>query len=57
MYGGSDGIVDSRFAADFHRALTASGSESLVEEVENALHNEMRDPAWVGDLIVVWLER
>ncbi|MCZ6568030.1 MAG: alpha/beta hydrolase [Actinobacteria bacterium] len=57
MYGGSDGIVDSRFAADFHRALTDSGSESLVEEVENALHNEMRDPAWVGDLIVVWLER
>jgi acetyl esterase/lipase len=57
MYGGSDGIVDSRFAADFDRALTDSGSESLLEEVEGALHNNMRDPDWVGDLIVVWLER
>lgn len=57
MYGGSDGIVDSQFATDFHRELTDSGSESLVEEVENALHNQMQDPAWVGDLIVVWLER
>ncbi|MEE9178448.1 MAG: alpha/beta hydrolase [Acidimicrobiia bacterium] len=57
MYGGSDGIVDSRFATDFHLALTDSGSESLLEEVEGALHNNMRDPDWVGDLIVVWLER
>lgn len=57
MYGGSDGIVDSQFATDFHRELTDSGSESLVEEVENALHNQMQDPGWVGDLIVVWLER
>ena len=57
MYGGSDGSVDSQYAADFHRALTASGSESLVEGGEDALHTEMRDPAWVGDLIVVWLER
>jgi len=56
MYGGSDGIVHSQFATDFHRQLTDSGSESLVEEVENALHNQMQDPAWVGDLIVVWLE-
>ena len=57
MYGGSDRIVDSQFATDFHRELSDSGSESLVEEVENALHNQMQDPAWVGDLIVVWLER
>ena len=57
MYGGSDGIVDSQFAFDFQRGLTDSGSESLVEEVENALHSQMRDPDWVGDLIVVWLER
>lgn len=57
MYGGSDGIVDSQFAADFHRALTDSGSESLLEEVEGAFHSQMRDPDWVGDLIVVWLER
>ncbi len=57
MYGGSDGIVDSRFATDFHLALADSGSESLLEEVEGALHNNMRDPDWVGDLIVVWLER
>jgi acetyl esterase/lipase len=57
MYGGSDGIVDSRFATDFHLALTDSGSESVLEEVEGALHNNMRDPDWVGDLIVVWLER
>lgn len=57
MYGGSDGIVDSQFATDFQRALTDSGSESLLEEVEGALHNNMKDPDWVGDLIVVWLER
>ncbi len=57
MYGGSDGIVDSQFAIDFQRALTDSGSESLLEEVENALHSQMRDPDWVGDLIVTWLER
>ena len=57
MYGGSDGIVDSRFAIDFQRSLTDSGSESLLEEVEGALHNNMRDPDWVGDLIVAWLER
>jgi acetyl esterase/lipase len=57
MYGGSDGIVDSQFAIDFQRALTDSGSESLLEEVEGALHSQMRDPDWVGDLIVAWLER
>ncbi|MFV1960694.1 MAG: alpha/beta hydrolase [Acidimicrobiia bacterium] len=57
MYGGSDGIVDSQFAIDFQRALSDSGSESLLEEVEGALHSQMRDPDWVGDLIVTWLER
>lgn len=57
MYGGSDGIVDSSFAIDFHNALTDSGAESLLELVEGARHNEMRDPDWVGDLIVTWLKR
>lgn len=57
MYGGSDGLVDPSFSIDFHEALLASGSDSLLEPVEEARHNQMRDPDWVGDLIVVWLER
>lgn len=57
MYGENDGIVDSSFAFDFDAALRSSGSESLVELVEGARHNDMDDPAFVGDLIVVWLER
>lgn len=57
MYGGSDGLVDASFAIDFNEALLQSGSESLLELVEGARHNQMRDPDWVGDLIVVWLER
>lgn len=57
MYGTRDGIVDSSFALDFHGALVDSGSESLLEPVEDARHMDMRDPVWVGDLIVVWLER
>ena len=57
MYGGNDGLVDASFALDFASALTTSGSEVLVELVEGARHNEMRDPDFVGDLIVVWLER
>lgn len=57
MYGGSDGLVDASFAIDFHEALVSSGSDSLLELVEGARHNQMRDPDWVGDLIVVWLER
>lgn len=57
MYGTSDGIVDSSFAIDLHGALVDSGSESLLEPIEGARHRDMRDPDWVGDLIVVWLER
>jgi acetyl esterase/lipase len=57
MYGGSDGLVDASFAIDFHEALVSSGSDSLLELVEGARHNQMRDPEWVGDLILVWLER
>lgn len=57
MYGGNDVFVDSSFAIDFHDALTSSGSESLLELVEDARHNEMRDPVWVGDLIATWLLR
>lgn len=57
MYGTSDGIVDSSFAIDFHGALVDSGSDSLLEPVEGARHMQMRDPEWVGDLIIVWLER
>jgi acetyl esterase/lipase len=57
MYGGSDGIVDSQFAIDFNGALVDSGSETFLEEVEGAVHSQMKDPDWVGDLIVTWLER
>lgn len=57
MYGELDGLVDDSFAFDFHDALTTSGSESLLELVENARHNDVHDPAIVGDLIVTWLER
>jgi hypothetical protein len=57
MYGENDGLVDASFAIDFHEALVASGADSLLELVEGARHNQMRDPEWVGDLIVVWLDR
>ena len=57
MYGENDGLVDESFAINFHAALEDSGSETLLELVEEARHNEMRDPDWVGDLIVTWLER
>jgi acetyl esterase/lipase len=57
MYGELDGLVDDRFAFDFRDALAASGSEALVELVEGARHNDMHDPARVGDLIVAWLTR
>lgn len=57
MYGELDGIVDDSFAFNFHEALLESGSTSLLEEVEGARHNDMHDPALVGDLIVTWLER
>ena len=57
MFGDEDGIVDDRFALDFHQALLNSGSDSVLELVEGARHMNVREPEWVGDLIVVWLER
>ena len=57
MHGSRDGLVEYAFTADFDEALRASGSESLVEIVEGARHQDMRDPDFVGDLILVWLER
>lgn len=57
MYGDRDGFVDDSFAFDFYHSLLDSGSDSVLERVEGAQHNNMRDPGWVGDLIVVWLER
>jgi len=57
LYGENDSIVDASFAFNFHDALLESGSESLLELVEGARHNNVRDPDWVGDLIVTWLER
>lgn len=57
MYGEMDGFVPESFAIDFHDALTAAGSESVLEEIGNARHNDMHDPDLVGDLIVNWLER
>lgn len=57
MYGDEDGLVADDFAVQFHNALAASGSTSVLEVVEGARHNEMHHPALVGDLIVTWLER
>lgn len=57
MYGDLDGLVEPSFATSFHKALTDSGSTSLLELVEGARHDNLREPEWVGDLIVVWMER
>jgi len=57
IYGEEDALVDETFAFDFHEALVSSGSESLVQVVEGARHNDVHDPDLVGDLIVTWLER
>lgn len=57
MHGENDGLVDLRYASDFADALSAAGSEVVVEVVEGARHNDMHDPEIVGDLIVTWLER
>ncbi|MET0565838.1 MAG: alpha/beta hydrolase [Acidimicrobiia bacterium] len=57
MHGEEDGLVDLSFATDFAEALTAAGSEAVVEVVEGARHNEMHDPDVVGDLILAWLDR
>jgi acetyl esterase/lipase len=57
IYGAEDGLVDASFAIDFFEALSLSGSQSLLELVEGAGHNDVHDPDLVGDLIVTWLER
>jgi acetyl esterase/lipase len=57
MYGEFDGIVNSSFAFDFSDALIQSGSSALLELVEDARHNDMRDPVFVSALIATWLER
>ena len=57
MYGEEDGLVADSFAIDFAAALVGSGSTALLEKVEGARHNDMHDPALVGDLIVTWLDR
>ena len=57
MYGELDGFVDDQFAFDFHQGLVDAGSNSTLELVEGARHMNMREPEFVGDLIVVWLER
>ncbi|HEU4894331.1 MAG TPA: hypothetical protein VFT85_00715, partial [Acidimicrobiia bacterium] len=57
IYGEEDGLIDASFAIDFFEALSLSGSESLLELVERADHNDVHDPDLVGDLIVTWLER
>ena len=57
LYGERDGIVPERFALEFHEALLASGSDSLLELIEGARHNQVHDPELVGDLIVTWLDR
>ncbi len=57
MHGEEDALVDLSFATSFADALTEAGTEALVEVVESARHNDMHDPAFVGDLIVTWLER
>jgi len=57
MHGEDDALVDFRFATDFADALSEAGSDVLVEVVEGARHNDMHDPAFVGPLIITWLER
>lgn len=57
IYGELDGFVPDDFAVDFHNALITSGSESSLELIEGARHNDTHDPDLVGDLIVTWLER
>lgn len=57
MYGELDGLVPDTFALDFHQALVDSGGDTVLELVEGARHNDMHDPALVGDLIVTWLDR
>lgn len=57
LHGENDGVVDLAHAVDFRGALAESGSVALLEIVEGARHRDLHDPAFVGDLIVTWLER
>ncbi len=57
MFGDRDSLIDPSFALDFHQALVDAGADSTLELVEGARHMDLRDPAVVGDLILVWLER
>lgn len=45
------------FAFNFHDALVESGSNSHVDMIPGARHNDLHDPALVGDLIATWLDR
>jgi acetyl esterase/lipase len=57
LHGEEDVLVDLSFATDFADALTAAGSETLVEIVAGASHNDLQNPDLVGDLIITWLDR
>jgi alpha-beta hydrolase superfamily lysophospholipase len=57
LHAGNDGLVDLDFADDFAAALSAAGSEVLVEVVEGARHGDLQDPDVVGDLVAAWLAR
>lgn len=57
LHGEEDSLVDLSFATDFADALTAAGSDALVEIVAGASHNDLQNPDLVGDLIITWLER
>ncbi len=57
LTGDEDALVDVSFAEDFAKALQRSGKSAQVEVVKGARHNDMHDPAFVGDLILEWLGR
>jgi acetyl esterase/lipase len=57
LHAGNDSLIDLDFATDFAAALSAAGSEALVEVVEGARHGDLQDPDLVGDLIAAWLAR
>jgi predicted esterase len=57
MHGDQDGFVAINFTFNFGTALTDAGSDVLVEVVEGANHNQLRDSDIVGDLIATWLLR
>lgn len=56
LYGERDGFVPDTFALDFHDALVGSGAAAEVEMVPGARHNDLPNPAVVGDLITAWLD-